>query len=68
MPSASAARSRRLYRSRRRLRPQRRFRPRRRFRVILGAGAVLIILVAILQGVSGSTDSFPPPSRIASQA
>ena len=62
MPSASAARSRRLYRSRRRLRPQRRFRPRR-LRVILGAGAVLIILVAILQGVSGGVDSFPPPSR-----
>lgn len=36
---------------------------RRRFVPILGAGAVVIILVVILHGVFGSTDSFPVPSE-----
>jgi hypothetical protein len=40
-------------------------RSRRRFRLVLGAGAVVIILVATLQGVLGNTDSFPLPSTAA---
>ena len=36
---------------------------RRRFGLILGAGAVVIILVVTLRGVLGETDSFPVPSQ-----
>jgi hypothetical protein len=35
----------------------------RRFGLILGAGALVIILVAILHEVFGNTDSFPVPSK-----
>ena len=35
----------------------------RRFGLILGAGAVVIILVATLHGVFGNTDTFPVPSE-----
>jgi hypothetical protein len=34
-----------------------------RFGLILGAGAVVVILVATLHGLSGNTDSFPVPSK-----
>ena len=51
MRKASALRSRQPARS------------QRRSGLILGAGAVVIILVATLHGVLGNTDSFPVPSK-----
>jgi hypothetical protein len=37
-------------------------RSRRRFALVLGCGAVVLILAVTLQGLLGSTDSFPVPS------
>jgi hypothetical protein len=51
MRRSSAVRSRRPQRS------------RRRFGLILGAGAVVVILMATLHGVLGNTGSFPVPSE-----
>lgn len=38
---------------------------RRRFGLILGAGVIVIVLVATIHRVLGSTDSFPVPSKTA---
>lgn len=43
--------------------PRQQGQPLRWFGLILGVGAVVIILVATLHGVSGKTDSFPVPSE-----
>jgi CHAP domain len=45
------------------VRPRRRGRPLRRFGLLLGAGAVIIILFATRHGVFGNADSFPVPSQ-----
>ena len=45
------------------VRSRRQGRSLRRFALILGAGTVVIILVATLHGVFGNADSFPVPSQ-----